>query len=359
MRARHRSAAAAWTCNGATGLTAPVPLCSPSSPCTSPHGPPVTSPFTLPTCKTKALERGREHVDDGPARTWRDVDGDERAACVFTPKAPGPHPLLLFFHGSKGSADSVYDHTSLRKKAAEAVLSADPGRRGFVLAAMQGRNLFLPWQPHFGGSHHDFWYRDLGSPSCNPDIRSADKLIDDLVATAAIDPNRIYVSGWSNGAFFAQAYAIARHTTATPGGNRVAAAALFAGADPFDNLLKTQSPSCKLERYPTSSVPTLMVHRACDALVACDSAQNTEFKLPPGGDVTDWMERLGALVGDRSAKATLIDASGHEARACAPVSACSPEVGLEGHLNWPDGVADRGGVDWEVEMIAFLRAHPR
>jgi len=28
------------------------------------------------------------------------------------------------------------------------------------------------------------------------------------------------------------------------------------------------------------------------------------------------------------------------------------------NLHWPDGVEDGGGVDWEPEMLGFLRDHP-
>jgi len=39
---------------------------------------------------------------------------------------------------------------------------------------------------------------------------------------AGVDPARIYVSSWSNGARFAALYAFARHDEGTPGGHRVA-----------------------------------------------------------------------------------------------------------------------------------------
>jgi poly(3-hydroxybutyrate) depolymerase len=46
-----------------------------------------------------------------------------------------------------------------------------------------------------------------------------------------VDPRRIYVMGWSNGGFFGQLLAIARHAGSSAG-YRVAAAAVFASADP-------------------------------------------------------------------------------------------------------------------------------
>jgi len=31
---------------------------------------------------------------------------------------------------------------------------------------------------------------------------------------------------------------------------------------------------------------------------------------------------------------------------------------LLNHVRWPDGVADRSGLDHEPELLDFLRAHP-
>jgi poly(3-hydroxybutyrate) depolymerase len=78
--------------------------------------------------------------------------------------------------------------------------------------------------------------RNLDSPSTNPDIARVDALIDTVVGQGMVDSRRIYVMGWSNGGFFAQLYVLARHATATPDGQRVAAAAVFAAANPFEDI---------------------------------------------------------------------------------------------------------------------------
>jgi poly(3-hydroxybutyrate) depolymerase len=317
----------------------------------------VTTELTIPTCKTSA--EGYPSFDDSPPLEWADVNGDDRAACVYTPAAASktsPRPLLVFLHGHRGSADSVYDETLLRQKAASFDLSGDAARPGFILAALQGRNLSLAWEPTLGGPHFDQWYRDLGSPSCNPDVRSLDRLIDDLVAKGSVDRKQIYLSGWSNGAFMAAEYGIAREKTPTPGGNLVAAVAAYAGADPFNNLLATQTPSCQLSRYPSTTLPFLMVHRDCDALVGCDAAQLAEFELPPGGDVEDWLDTLRSVDHDSTVAEVLIDAQGMVAAACQSATTCTMPVGLANHLDWPDGVSDE--MDWEPVMLGFLQKHP-
>jgi dienelactone hydrolase len=175
-----------------------------------------------------------------------------------------------------------------------------------------------------------------------------------MVASGVVDPARIYVTGWSNGAFFSALYAIARQATPTPGGHRVAAAALYAGANPFATTTVTQTPTCATAP-PATSAPMYMIHRACDALVPCNGA-TTLPATPPGYDVEGWLMTLGSTEHDTAVTDVIIDDNGTAATACA--TSCPLVTGTENHLRWPDGVADRGGMDWEPAMLGFLRDHP-
>lgn len=335
------------TCNPTTGACGPLLACTPDTPCTTPTGT-ITTPLTPPVCHTRSLQR--PYFDDGPPLAWTGAAGDPRAACVFVPARATPWarvPLLVFLHGSHGSADNLYDDTSLRTKAAV---------DGFAIAAMQGRNLH--WLgPNPAGPHHDNQYRDLANPASNPDVADLDHLIDTLVARGTIDPHRIYVAGWSNGAFFAQLYAIARYDAATPGGNHVAAAAAYAGADPYAAATDTD-PACGLAQYPTSRVPIYAIHRACDALVPCSSAQANKFGIVTEGAVEPWLGELATRVGDPAVVDQTLDAWGRAVAACTLPALCTAVGGLTNHLRWPDGVADGSGRDWEPAMLAFLAAHP-
>lgn len=323
-----------WQCNGTTGLVAPLP---------------AMPPLIVPVCKTRTP--GRAVFDDGPPRTWTDpVTGDDRAACVSRPASAGLHPLIVFLHGAGGAASQVYDSTSLRAKAAA---------MDFAIAADAGRTLDNPNGKYVGvTARHDIYYRDLGSPSTSPDVRNLDRLIDELVAEGGIDPKRIYLAGWSNGGFFSEEYAIARHATATPGGNRIAAALIVAAASPFDNLNATQSPSCAYAPLPQSDVPIYLVHRTCDAAIACDQAQHEALALPPGFDATAWLATLRGPIGDGNVTELLLDDRGAQATACAAAAGCTVDLGLANHTHWPDGVEDGGGMDWEPQILAFLFAHP-
>lgn len=259
-------------------------------------------------------------------------------------------------------ASTVYDYTSVRAKAERFDLSGDPARPGFALLSIQGRNLHYPTFNPRDGHHHDFYYRDLASPSTNPDLANLDRLIDDLTADGRIDPTRIYLMGWSNGGFFSQMAAIARHDRPTPGGHRVAAAAVFTAADPFNNTSEEQSPSCRLDPYPTSTVPTLVVSRACD-VVACDQTQadglrRQGFVTEPGHVVAPWIARLRTVVGDPNVNWRIVTGTGQLTEACTAPAFCTPSIATLNHLRWPDGVADGSGIDHEAAMLEFLRDHP-
>src|SRR5262252_10012365 len=90
-----------------TTCNTPTPICTAASPCT--HvllgKPPITSPeATPPTCST-----------DGPPLSRVDPDGVTRVACLYRPPTASRisrRPLLVFFHGSGGGADTVYQSTS-------------------------------------------------------------------------------------------------------------------------------------------------------------------------------------------------------------------------------------------------------
>lgn len=394
--ATHRRTVAAQSCapvsfhcDNKVGLVSPLPLCGQS-----------IAPIT------KCTGAGAE-VLEIPG-----INKISRPFCRISPSTPVGRslPLVLFFHGAMGSADSVLSQTNLAEAARtwvwpgradclpalDAACGPDKGNAvacaqcagehqhtlqragcssddiaawcsglprppplpGFVLVVPSGATLSWPREGSKDGSHWDFYHRDLSSSSNNPDVALADAIIDAEVASGHVDPGRIFVMGWSNGGFFAQMYAIARSAgrmTPTPGGNFVAAASVYTAADPFNNLNLDTRPSCQLVPYPRATEAKLMItSNNCD-LIACDAEQAAQleadsrldmFKQAPGFDVNQWVSN--ARDGTCHMRWDLVDASDQArlASGCAHGRSCTPATALRAHSKWP---AERLG-----EMLTFL-----
>ncbi len=353
-------------CIQGVGLTRPSPTCSINEPCLdlvpiyamfSPTTTYLDTASDEPVCGTsvRGLSLGRPYYRDGNARTWIDADGTIRYWCESRPaetSAQSTRPLVIWITGSGGSADSVYDATSLREKQPTFVLSGDPGRPGFILVSIQPRNLHWPTIDHQDGSKSEIYYRDLYTPSTNADIAFIDHIIDILVIEGVVDRNRVYMMGWSNGARFTALYSIARHEQMTPGGNRVAAVANYSGGDPYTTF-DYDKPECALSDLPKSSIPYFMISRQCD-LVACDA--NTDLKVIPGNVAEPWISLLENDIG-ADVSWLVIDNLGNPKTTCASAAQCTESDALFGHLHWPDGIDDMGGVDHEPTMLEFFSDH--
>ena len=360
-------------CNASTGLRAPLPACSSASVCSR-----VAFELNLATIDTPGFTPSCDSAvwDE---RNTTTIQGFTRHACIRRPlSASGisPRPLLVWFHpGGGGNADVVASETQLLEKAASFDLTGDPARPGFILASVQGRNLRFPTAHPRDGQHHDFYYRDLNSPSTNPDIANVDELIDAIVQEGIVDTNRIYVVGWSNGGFFSQLYAIARHSTPTVGGNRVAAAAVFGTASPFGDVSwdpfsesDHQGFSCAID-IPASTVPILIVYRTSDATVACNDQHAACFLTEPAYNTGRWIDQArGAGIqmaglrigGVESSSPALLDTFAlfcTDYSAACPVGDCVSEPfsdvcsSFTNHFLWPDGIYENistnSGIDRE------------
>ena len=352
------SCASGAFCDGVTGLCAEEPVCSVASPCATAtvNGNKVTnetSAFSPPTCN-------RNGFNDAPPRTWTDaVNGQARAACVYVPPNASTtlqRPLILFLHGSGTSGDQVYTTTLLRAKAATFDLTGDPMRPGFVLASDTARIVHGTLPGGNGAQVHEVYFRDFGSPSSSSDFRNFDRLIDELVATGKVDPKRIYIVGYSNGGFAGQLYGLARYSTPTPGGNYVAAVALYGAASPLYEPMAGLD-ACRYQPFPHVALPIMILHRACD-WEPCDATQLVTMGRPPGYSIADWLTTLATQIGSIDSIGMILDDAGNVVTACDNGPTCTISRGLTNHGHWPDGQHDGGGIDHEPDMLAFLRAHP-
>ena len=196
-------------------------------------------------------------------------------------RKPGERrPLLVFLHGLGGSG-------------AEAL--ADPGVRRLAAAA---RMVLVAPDGSADRAGQRFW--NAGGACCNFDGRAVDdlgrleKLIDDWRQRPEIDPQRVYVVGFSNGGFMA-------HRLACWMDERLAAVVSIAGAG------RAKQEACPIN----SPIAVLEVHGDADAIVRYGGGwvfdRHTLDPHPSAREtIDDWAERLGCP-GEKAAKPKLED----------------------------------------------------
>jgi polyhydroxybutyrate depolymerase len=176
-------------------------------------------------------------------------------------------PLLVFLHGLGGSGKEAL---------------ADPGLRRLATA---GRMVLVAPDGTMDRAGRRFW--NAGGACCNFDRRAVDdvtrldKLIEEWRRRPDIDPDRVYVVGFSNGGFMA-------HRLACWMDERLAAIVSIAGAG------RHKEEACGVG----SSIAVLEVHGDADAIVRYGGGRvfdSRELDPHPSAPDTirDWAERLG------------------------------------------------------------------
>ena len=141
-------------------------------------------------------------------------DGAVRTAHLhLPPDLQGKRPLVVALHGGGSNGRTMESHSGLSELA---------DRKGFLVAYPDGSGRlgsFLTWNAGWCCGHA----RDKGVD----DVAFLDRLLDALIASGRVDPDRVYMTGMSNGAMMAYRYAAAH-----PG--RLAALGAVAGTADFD-----------------------------------------------------------------------------------------------------------------------------
>ncbi len=141
------------------------------------------------------------------------IQNTARNIWVYRPSnAPHP-PLLIFFTGTGGTLEySTLDE--LGKNA----LQEFADREGVVIVAPLPRSIDQGDWDHGAGA--PYWETALGSdpqspinrnPATNQDLLLVQAIMDEAVKSYQIDPNRIYLNGFSSGAFFSYFAAAVLH----------------------------------------------------------------------------------------------------------------------------------------------------
>lgn len=172
------------------------------------------------------------------------VDGAQRSYILDVPTtavSAGPAPLLVDFHGFGHSGTGVW-RVSKFKDVAE--------QERFITVYPDGVTVrFTHDGKEYVGPGWDIRRRDG-----NPDLAFVTALLDHLEATYCVDRNRIFATGFSNGAFFS-------HLLGCVMADRVAAIAPVSGG---------QRPEpCQ----PPRGVPVLIFHGRHDELIRVDDGR--------------------------------------------------------------------------------------
>jgi polyhydroxybutyrate depolymerase len=169
-----------------------------------------------------------------------EIGGFRRDYQLHAPAAPGT-PLVMFLHGAGATAEWADDETGWSRLAA---------REGFAVAFPAGLRPDLNSPPKFLTNPprwNDHSPSALEARTTVDDVSFLAAVIDDARSRAGIDPRRVFVSGFSNGAGLAFRFAAER-------AELVAAVAAVAGY-------------CWVDTKPARPVPTLYLIGSLDPLV--------------------------------------------------------------------------------------------
>jgi len=223
-----------------------------------------------------------------------------------------PRPAVLLLHGTGGTAKWAEE---------EARFFAFADRTGFVAVVPQGLPPDPAAPPKFIANPPAWNAGGTLFPGHTPDdLAYFRALLDDLPARATIDSNRVYVTGFSNGA--SMAFELAANM-----GNRIAAIAPVAGY-------------CRAHRAPRA-VPTLFVIGANDPIVPPEggtfrSPWTGELKVRP--PIWDSLGRWAAALGCEPHREVVFDAGGVRVeRFPGPVEFGVAIIADLGH-HWPGGL---------------------
>jgi polyhydroxybutyrate depolymerase len=306
-----------------------------------------------------------------PVASWsRDnpVPGyTDRAYDLYVPKSTVgvPAAAVVVLHGGGGTAFGAEQMSCPTGDIAEAGCLHRLGESArFVTvyprgtAPPGGGDQLRTWNAGGGVAGYDC-VSGLACSSNVDDIAYFTALLDALAARVAIDPDRIYVTGLSNGAAMT-------HRLACSLASRIAAVAAVSGAGQMDI-----APGCA----PARRVPLLQVHGTADpcwTYVASDAAclSSTGIKIGVEASLARWATRNGCSATTTSTALPDAAADGTTTTRVAWTD-CAAAVELlriqgGGHA-WPNGYqylpeAKVGRVprDFGSEQIwDFFKAHPR
>lgn len=208
----------------------------------------------------------------GQSDGWIISGGERRSFLLHVPPSYDPArpvPLVISIHGFAEWPAHLRSISRWNDLA---------DQHGFIVAYPAGTGFPRRWRAG-GWTSASGWTSANGglSSGANPDVTFITDLLDHLAAAYSIDPERIYVNGFSNGGGMTTLLACRL-------AGRIAAAGSVAGA--YVHPLA----ACR----PARAVPLIAFHGTDDPIVPYAGGAVRSFHLPP---VPDWIGGWAALSG--------------------------------------------------------------
>ena len=359
--------------NGLIGLSLTLCVAGPAQAATTPKATPTPAtcgPFGLPLTGYGTVSAGPKIACKGGKVVggFTDSQNIARDACLWEPpqaSSSNPLPLVVFLHGLNQTADSVQELTNVLSFQTTANVSNNPAKLGFIVLAPQANlpKSSLPFGPVGalnvgllnGLAGWNTYYRQYSPDGAvtiagtdypeNPDAATFDHFITQEVATGKVDPNRIYLMGWSDGGATTYLYGLNR-----PG---IAAAAVYAGPSPFQLVLEYDPcPQEPVDHAPADNseiqlanpdLPIWQVKNSCDWVTIC---KNEEI-------LTQQLTELGTPIEDFFIEDNQSQFTGCEIECDDGLSSDGSAIngrGYKNHTRWP--------TSWTAQMLDFFRQNP-
>jgi dienelactone hydrolase len=287
---------------------------------------------------------------------WKDADGTARYACAFYPQpSPDGRLAMLVYLNPSLFPVSTITFTNLLAFQHSSLLNGKGASGGFIVLAPEARMITHHYPfPEQYGIGWDVWYRQfdprgdvaIGARTYqeNVDAATIDHFIASEVASGRVDPSRIYITGWSNGAAMAFLYGLNR-----PG---IAAASAYSAFDPFGALNDAcqQTPVAHAPqdgsqvRIFNPRLPVMHIYRSCDIDGLCPNAEKFARQLRNASIAVDDV---------------IVDGAGGRVQTCDPHCGTDPNGGLSAALHlypWLEGLRNhmRWPAKWTHAMLNFL-----
>ncbi|PWN33597.1 uncharacterized protein FA14DRAFT_63733 [Meira miltonrushii] len=270
-----------------------------------------------------------------------DNTGKMRSACFYANPASTkdkPLPLVVWLHPSAVQTTLSFPLTGIDEvRTTQALNNQDPSRLGFSYILPLGRNTIHQYPiPDNNTPGWDNWYRnfDRSSSALNADADWIDKSIAYAKSNVPVDKQRVFMSGWSNGASMATIYALN-----TDG---IAASSVYSAPDPYRD---SQDP-CTQVPYPPFATPTSIIHNYCDIIGTCTTGKyfydDLRNRYPS-------LEQQLVIIDVATAAVKSSDGNSQCEEACQ--GNCAVTTGTVAHLRWPS-------VRNSDTLFAFMKQNP-